>query len=292
MSNRLFSILKFTSVSILLGWGLRHLFWDIPYRAFFWNHLLFSWFVEDTMGWNWSAYVTSSATDNFIIALTRVLGVLLIACAVSILYVDRTKATWPKWALYIGSAVVALVAVVSYIDKGFQMAMPLEFAAQIGAPIFLARLHYGNVSMARQLVWLKAAIAVTFVAHGMYAIGYLPQPGHFVDMVINVFHVNESTARIFLKVIGAIDISLGITLFLPRLQTLSLYYAAAWGFMTMLARPLSYMADADASTMAYWASEALYRVPHGGLPLLALLVIWNTTSVRKSPSLRLESQSV
>ena len=54
---------------------------------------------------------------------------------------------------------------------------------------------------AETVLYLKIAIALTFSAHGLYAIGYYPQPGVFVDMLINILHFSETTAKDFLFVL-------------------------------------------------------------------------------------------
>ena len=57
-------------------------------------------------------------------------------------------------------------------------------------------------------------------------------------------------------------------------RTISLAYMVIWGLMTAIARPWSYFDPAFASeTLNRWLPEALYRVPHFGLPLCLLLAL-------------------
>ena len=127
----------------------------------------------------------------------------------------------------------------------------------------------------------KIAIAITFIYHGLFAIGYYPQPGNFTDMLIIGFGIQEDMAR------SCIDryrfdgffVCRGCLIpfnFLYRKEVLSkvlkvifitlLSYAVFWGFMTSIARFYIHF-----DSQFIWQSfegffhEFLVRLPHGSI---------------------------
>ena len=128
------------------------------------------------------------------------------------------------------------------------------------------------------------AIALTFVCHALLAIGLPsetawlnhPRPGNFTEMTMLCLGLkSESSAGLILLVAGILDIAAALFLFVPgRFRVASLAYMVIWGFLTALARPWSYYAPEFAGdTLTRWLPEALYRVPHFGLPLCLLLAL-------------------
>ncbi len=131
---------------------------------------------------------------------------------------------------------------------------------------------------------LKLLIALTFLGHGLYAIGYYPVPGYFVDMVIRIFKCSESVARFFLFIAGVLDIVIAVGLFLPNKTVVKhcLIWAVIWGFSTAIARVLgNFYSDFILHSLHQTVYEMLYRLPHGLFPLLALFLL-NTKSKREA----------
>ena len=127
----------------------------------------------------------------------------------------------------------------------------------------------------RLVLYLKIAIAFTFTAHGLYAVGYYPQPGVFVDMLINILHVSEATAKDFLIVAGVLDFAIAIGIFIPRIAKYFLLYAALWGGLTALARVWANFYWAFAlSSLHQNLYETLYRLPHMLIPLALVFMTY------------------
>ena len=124
-------------------------------------------------------------------------------------------------------------------------------------------------------MYFKIAIAFTFSAHGLYAIGFYPQPGVFVDMLINILHLSETTAKTFLVVAGILDFVLAIGIFIPRIAQYFLIYAAVWGGLTALARVWAnfYLAF-PIDSLHQNLHETLYRLPHMLIPLAVLYILY------------------
>ena len=245
--------------------------WDIPYREVLWNQAALSWLVEGVFGIPWSHYVGSAESGFAIEAMTRILGGILIFCAIVAALSSRLPRRWGA-ALYVGAGIVSTVAVMTFLERTFEFAMLMEFAAQISAPILLYSLIHGRMSPDRLAFWMKAAIALTFAGHGFYALGIYPVPAQFIDMIIGVLGTNETQARALLQFAGAMDLIIAVAIFVPSLQTPALTYAVVWGLLTTSARPLAHIdAGSGFESVIYWMAQALYRFPHAGLPLCILI---------------------
>lgn len=176
--------------------------------------------------------------------------------------------------LYIlASLSLAFLAFLYCKEKFYHVGQFVEYAIQFLLPVLFIYFLQDRITLSKLNLLLKISIALTFSAHGMYAIGIYPQPGNFVDMVINIFHVSESAAKAFLKIAGVLDFLLSIAIFLPRISKYALIYAVIWGGLTALARVWAHF---------YWSFplqslhqnlfETIYRLPHALIPLAALYI--------------------
>ena len=125
------------------------------------------------------------------------------------------------------------------------------------------------------ILFLKIAIALTFTCHGLYAAGYYPRPGQFVDMTINILHTSEKNAILFLNIAGLLDFAISILIFIPKFSRMALIYAVVWGGLTALARLVAnfYWENLE-HTFGFWFWEMLYRAPHALIPLLTLYLAY------------------
>lgn len=274
-------VLAVSAALTLGGWAALHLFWDAPYRGFFWSESLAKPIVEGVIGVPWEFWVTDGAVDEGIQTFIRVVGLGLLASAFVAARAWRESGRRHLWLLPAGSLGLLACALLTFKEKNYNPAGLVEWGARVLEPLVLFGLVTGWLSRARALILLKVAIVTTFVAHGAFAMGLYPVPGNFIDMVINLFGVSEPQARTMLKFAGAMDILLSIAIFAgPRIAIPALAYASVWGLLTALARPASYLATAWAAPgafsfggMAYWGLEALTRAAHFGVPLVALMMV-------------------
>ena len=79
-------------------------------------------------------------------------------------------------------------------------------------------------------------IGITFLSHGLYAFGFYPVPGNFIDMTISIFGISETEARTFLWIAGIIDVLILPLLFVNKMLKIVVIYSVFWGFLTALAR--------------------------------------------------------
>lgn len=269
-TNLPFLLLKITVIALLLGRGYQHLFFELPYRAFFLDYQLFGWMIEGILGLNWADYTNSLKTDLNLKAFSKTLGIILWISAASAWFLPKK---WPQPLLVLSSAIIAFAAICYFLDKGYQIGQGIEYTAQVVSPILL--IGFANQLENRKLLFaIKVAIALTFLGHGLYAIGYYPVPGHFVQMV--VVHINGTNAEAIwlLKIAGILDMVVVVGIFLPRVAMLALIYAFIWGLLTTFARLTSniYFDHLFWITAHQSLFEFLIRWPHFMLPLIAILL--------------------
>ncbi len=133
------------------------------------------------------------------------------------------------------------------------------------------------------LFWMKLALAATFIGHGLYAIGFHPLPGNFIDMMIKGFGMTESIAKTTLWIIGWLDILAAIALLCfplissrkgKQIYMIALYYTLIWGFLTALARVYTNVAWSSGwYSLKQWLPEFLMRFPHFLIPLTLILLL-------------------
>ena len=274
--------LRQTVVNIAL-WGLviflwarayQHLFFEGPYRAFFLDQELFGGIQGAISDLSWLEFVNSPNTDQYILWYTRGMGWIWLLTSV-LFWGYRKVSLYGLWIAAIVSALGLLFYGASnYLDKGYQLAQWMEYASQIAMPILVVFLLQKGVSN-RWLLLAKGAIALTFLGHGLYALGYFPLPGHFVYMTTEILGVSDTGARDLLFVAGVLDLVAVVFLFVPKIDKYALLYCILWGFLTALARPVAYIQPGP----VFWISvhQSLYeffvRLPHFILPLCTLLLV-------------------
>lgn len=258
-------VLKMTTASLFFGWAIVHLFWDVPYRELLWSEWLFKPTLE-FFGGHWQSYLTNIENDRHIQWGIQAVGVFLLTLSAFVLTNFREKS---GRLLFAGSFILLTVFLMQFKESGFKVGLLLEQTAQFSAPILLYALLFQ--SSKNFVLLVKAAIAITFLAHGLFAIGILSVPGNFIDMIINMFGVSEATARTLLFYMGFADVLLALTIFIPEFEIPILFYGVFWGLATALARPVSFVGSGGGEeSVIFWLAQTLLRAPHFGLPLFLL----------------------
>ncbi len=266
-------ILQLVCFFLFIGRAYQYLFWDAPFRAFFWDEALLKGLVEGLTSYSWNDYVTSSSADSMLQLLIRINGVFFAICAVISLFIERIGKRIGK-AILVGAALLFILAVLYSKEKFFHIGQFFEYAAQIISPVILYWMVFKKPEKQQLFFTIKIALALTFVCHGLYAVGYYPRPGNFVDMVINSLGVSEGMAHQILIAAASLDFIVAILLFIPITVKAALYYMAFWGLLTSLARlTANIYADFFWSSLHQWWFEFAIRLPHAFLPLALLLLL-------------------
>jgi|SRR6056297_1506009 len=262
----------------------QHLFFEGPYRAFFVDQSLFGGVQNLISDLSWLEFVTDPRTDRAILFYTRSMGGLWLLTP--LLFLGYRKVSSP--VLWVSASVSSLgfmfYGASDYLDKGYQLAQWLEYAAQIVMPVWVVFLLQKGPSGSLLFVG-KVAIALTFLGHGLYAMGFFPVPGHFIYMTTDILSLSDDGARQFLLIAGVLDLVAVVALFFPKVDHWALAYCVLWGFFTALARPVAYIEPGP----VFWISvhqsvyEFFVRIPHFILPLCTLwLALGQTRMSRKT----------
>ncbi|MEM6884317.1 MAG: hypothetical protein AAF571_04740 [Verrucomicrobiota bacterium] len=267
----LLRVLRIGASACFAGWAWQHLVWSAPYDAILWN--------PDYMGWlarsldvSWETYVAERLNDQHILFAQRIIGLIYLAMAVMCLTAKRSSRI-QQWFLSGGSGLLLLLVYCLYVNAGSALPILVEFGGQILSPaVLILALHRGMRDR-----WTIAAAMVafttTFIGHGIYATGLAPTPGHFYGMVTGILGLGETGADVFLKTVGVLDFIVCAGILVPRMRLPCLAYAAGWGLLTALARPVAGMS----LTAACWEAgqfvhEAVLRAPHVTFPLFLFLI--------------------
>lgn len=228
-------------------------------------------FVRNIFGLGWDTWATSPAVEANLILASRVIGAGLVLCAIAAL-VTTPRRTWTRVMLWLGTAVLAVVAFAICRDKMLRVGEFFELGCAISAPLALLLATRSVGGSARLLRWwLTVAVAATFAAHGLYAIGFYPLPGEWVTMVMTLLRLDEPGAVTFLFAAGIFDFLVAAGIIIPGSRVPAALYAVVWGALTAAARLLANVTPENfRETSIYWIPETLVRLPNCLLPLVVL----------------------
>lgn len=246
LPSRLILLLKILCFALFIGRAWQHLFFSTPLDTVLTERT--DW-LAPTLG---GIYLLLSVISLLITARQHILG----------------------YGLLLGSGLLFILSVFSFRNADYQLAQLLEHTGQFGSPVLLYLALFGKVDVARLLSLIKVAVAITFTCHGLYAAGvFYPQPPHFIAMTMNILGASEPAARTFLQFAGLMDLVVSVGIFMPTTARYCLLYAIAWGFLTALARfAANVQWDALGLSLHQWVYPVIYRLPHAGLPLAALML--------------------
>jgi hypothetical protein len=272
-SSYLYKGIQVATLLLLGGRGWQHLFKKVPYRDLFWDEKWMRKPVEFFLGMDWSTYLHHPNTD-LAIQIFSVCMTIPILIGFLVALAGKKAPAWSGWFLGASSLVFALMAILSYKESSFQVAQLMEYGLQIGTPLIFWGL-LARIPFARLLRFSLWAIGVTFIGHGLYAIGWYDRPGHFYIMVMNGFGVSTKAADHVLLMAGILDfVAVACLLLKGKIRMAGLLWCALWGVATAAARIVgNYYTGFLWDTLSAWTFEMVYRLPHGLVPL-ALLVYY------------------
>ena len=266
-------IFQVATITLFTGRGWKYLLWDAPFRSILWSEDILKSFLESYTQFSWQEYVSSSFVDSSINLVVLSIGIifLLLACLSSFL-----KPSFKKGSklLFVGAFLLLTLVLIQFISRFFYLGIIIEHAVQIGTPlIFYCALHK-SLKINHFVNMIKIFLGLTFVGHALFAIGFHPVPGSFIDMVISILGVEEAIALKLLIVAGTLDILASLLLFSKKTEKYALYFMIFWGSFTSLARIFAHMSfDLFFDSANQWFLETLYRLPHALIPLGLILLL-------------------
>jgi len=271
--NRITKVLQWICFFIFVSRAYQYIFWDAPFRTLLWDEGLLKGVVEFLTPFTWNEYVTNPSADGFIQNMIILNGVFFLLCAVVSLMIHRLKKSW-GYVILFGAFSLSFLSFLYTKEKFFHVGQFFEYSIQFASPVLLYLWVNESIKLDKIAFIAKVAVAVTFVCHGLYAVGYYPRPGNFVDMVINSTGVSEGVAHNLLFIAAVLDFVVAILLFIPNMARPALYYMVVWGFMTSAARLTSNIyADFFWPSMHQWWFEFVVRLPHALLPLMLVMFL-------------------
>ncbi len=256
------------------GWLTWH--WDSPIRGLVWQEDWWAPLLESRFSLSWREFAEQS--DPYINSGLTAIGLILIALAFVPWLCSRPKFRWTRWLLWPAALLFFFDSFARWCAKDYDIGMAIEHSLQMISPLAL----FLTVSFPRKVrLWSLAvslAAALTFVGHGLYAIGFHPVPLSYQLMTMKILGISQGAAMGFLLVVGWLDIVAAAALFVAPLRRFAIYYLIFWGFLTALARVVSHVGPAQAHFgLDPWLAETLVRTAHWLLPLL-LLGMWKAKS--------------
>ncbi|MEM7574370.1 MAG: hypothetical protein AAF433_15810 [Bacteroidota bacterium] len=240
-------------------------FFDLPLRNLLWNEALLSGPLG-VLGVDWGDWVAGQGINATIIYLQYGFALLYTLGLAAII--------WPalparnSWILIaaLGNAALFLL---DWPDHFYQWGYLFEIALRLGTPFICWLLLRGKdfTQLHTVVRWL---IALTFIGHGLYALGFYPRPAAFVNWTSAGLSLSENTAIQLLNLVGILDLITAIWLIIPlrKMWQLALYWIIPWAILTTLARYWANASFTDFSYLLYrWTPEVLERMPHVLLPL-------------------------
>ncbi|MFC0605700.1 hypothetical protein [Winogradskyella pulchriflava] len=272
---KLIWLVKICAFTVFLGRAYQLYFFGAPFRAFLWDESLLTPIVEGLSNYTWQDYASSSKVNVWIDGFIKFCSLIFLLAAIISLFWNkigyrRLKQIVMSFALL----VLLFIGICMVKDKNYEYLLFFELFIQLAAPILLLlNVRLDVTDNKKIIIGLKIAIACTFIAHGLFAMGLIYLPGYFVDMTIMILGLNESQATTFLYVAGVLDLVMSVLIFVPKLSKYALWYMVFWGLTTALARLFAgYSSDFVSSSLHASVYLVIYRLSHGLLPLVVLLM--------------------
>ncbi|MEM9478242.1 MAG: hypothetical protein AAGA58_01130 [Verrucomicrobiota bacterium] len=272
-------LLRLGAFLCFAGWTWTHLYWEGPYGILLWQDGTYA--LAERFGISWDEFVGTGTSDGVVQKWIGRIGWLYLGCAILCLTV-RQKSRFQLGALAASSGLLAVLFYAKYVGAQRQLAMFVEHGGQLLVPVILVMALALGVRHRVAVVTAIVAFIMTFTGHGAYALGYpWPTPSNFHAMTTGILGLNYEAATIFLRAAGVLDLVVCVGIFFPRVRQWCALYAAAWGFVTALARPVAGMS----LSLNYWGAdlflhEFVLRAPHYLIPLY-LFFLWREPTAAK-----------
>ena len=180
----------------------------------------------------------------------------------------------------IPTIILIIQSVASYVSAGFVPEQFVEHTLQMALPLILIYVCKSNGVTSISLYYLLAVlVGLTFIGHAFFALGVHYVPGHFIEMTSRSLGMNSESSIYFLYFVGWMDVIFAVLAFVPALRKFALGYLIIWGLLTSLARIYYVLGDGvTAEWLLVNLPNTIYRLPHGLIPILMLLLVWKKNS--------------
>ncbi len=269
------TLVKLCAFTVFLGRAYQFYFFGAPIRAILWDESMLSPVIESLTNYSWFDYATSPVVNQWIDGFTKVNSLIFLLAGIICLLWDQIPYTRFKRTMLGLALFLFLVFGICMIkDKNYDVLQLFELSMQFAAPLLLYfNADLESIRNKKNLLFLKVSVALAFIPHGIFAMGLVFIPGHFLDMTIKILGINESQATNFLFVAGLIDIVFSVLIFIPKISKYIILYLIFWGFTTAVARLVSgFNGNFILSSFHNFTYLVIFRLSHGIVPLLIYLI--------------------
>ena len=235
--------------------------WDSPLRSLVWQEDWWARPLNHFFGIPWRHFAEHS--EPTLTSVLEYLGMFQMLCAVVPWLVIVNRLRWTRWLLLPAGLLLVLDDIGRWIDADRELGMLIEHTLQVASP-FLLLMALSSIS---ERVWMQSvtvAASLTFIGHGLYAIGFYSVPLIFQTMTMQILDCEQDTALTFLKIAGLLDFIAVTGLWISVTRPWALIYMIGWGAATALARVWAH------NGIDPWLAETLVRTSHWSLPLILL----------------------
>lgn len=279
--KNIFRLIQWSTIFVFLGRAWQHLYYDAPWRSLLWDEELMS-PLFNMIGIPWEDWIGNTSNDMAISSGIKGVGVYLIISALATLLI-KVIPKISRVIVFVGGIYLVILSLLYFKAKFFFPAQLFEYSIHSAVPFFLLALVRKEKVTSSLLILMKVSIAFTFISHGLYALNVYPRPANFMEMTMNILHVNETGAIHFLRTAAILDFITSIAIFIPvkKVNKTALLYMAIWGLLTALARPIAYFyPDFWLQSLHEQIFQAVYRLAHALVPLAVWLYYKQNTNLQ------------
>ena len=154
--RKIINIIQLSAITVLLGRGWQHLYWDAPFRSVLWDENWMGWLIRASGG-QWENFITSSQADQWIQFSIQLHGVFYIFGAFVALLIHRIPRPLSKWILGTCSILLTILAALYCKEKFFSLGQFFEYSLQFSSPILLYLVVYRSEKMQEPFFCIFAA---------------------------------------------------------------------------------------------------------------------------------------
>jgi hypothetical protein len=195
---------------------------------------------------------------------------------ITLIFFGILAAFWRKqetkliYLFLIPSLILFINTLGSFIKANYVFEQIIEHFSQFGLPVLFIFAFSKTIKYRNLIQWTMIIISLTFIGHGLFAIGLHYQPGNFINMTMAILNTNTIESNTFLIIMGLLDFIVAIGIFFKATRKVSLIYMIIWGLLTALARTV-FVHNETSDIIIHYIPQTLFRLPNSILPLMILL---------------------
>ena len=203
------------------------------------------------------------------IEISNLFGLTLIFFGVLAIFWKRRKSKL-IYLFLIPSLILFINTLGSFVKANYVFEQIVEHFSQFGLPLLFILSFSKSVNYKNLIQWTMIIMALTFIGHGLFAVGLHFQPDNFINMTMTILKIDTLQSTTFLIIMGLLDFIFTIGIFFKATRKISLIYMIIWGLLTALART-AFVYNETADIIMQHIPQTILRLPNSILPLMIFL---------------------